>query len=207
MIDPKDQKKPAPPPFNVALCADTGRILMVTTVADEETAERIAIEVGAATWRRDPPGLGFYLSGDEFLPMGDQPSEAHVFDWQAKSWVDPRTLDDHRAAAWEGIKRARTAAMDAGVDVHGVGRFDADPTAALNLTATLAALPFQPDEWTVTWTLFDNTTAVLDKPTFAAVAAAVLAHGDAMHQVGRALRQAIESASSTAAIEAVQWPS
>lgn len=42
--------------------------------------------------------LNTYRSGSAWLPIPEQPSPQHVFDWATKVWADPRTLDQVRAA-------------------------------------------------------------------------------------------------------------
>lgn len=42
--------------------------------------------------------LNTYRSGSAWLPIPEQPSPVHVFDWPTKVWADPRTLDQVRAA-------------------------------------------------------------------------------------------------------------
>lgn len=193
--------------FSVALYLGTGQIIMTSTVPDEETADRLAGMVrgmGAVSWLRDPLGLDFYVDGGEYRPMPARPSPLHVFDWAAKAWMDP-ALDELRAVAWGRIKRAREAAMLLPVETP-MGAFDADPESVVKLTAVLASLPYQHAGWAVDWTLADNTVATLDAPTFGAVATAVLAYGDEVHQIGRALRAQLDEATTPEAVEAVRWP-
>lgn len=42
--------------------------------------------------------LNTYRSGSTWLPIPEQPSPQHVFDWPTKVWADPRTLDQVRTA-------------------------------------------------------------------------------------------------------------
>lgn len=204
LIPERLQKVEPPPPFQAAFYKDSGEIMQVTTCPDEETAERFAGEEGL-NWLRDAPTDRWcYVDGGEFVKMPAQPSLLHVFDWSTKTWTDP-TLDKLRAVAWERIKRARAEAMLLPVETP-MGAFDADSESVVKLTAVLASLPYQPAEWTVNWTLADNTVVTLDAFAFGVVATTVLAYGDEVHQIARALREVIALAKIKEEIVAVNWP-
>jgi len=147
-----------------------------------------------------------YRQGGEWIPIPPRPSAKHVFDWPKKQWVDPRTLDQLREERWVGVKNARIAFIAAGADVPGIGRFDADSDAITNLTATRAVLDDMPDDWTIAWTLHDNTVAVLSKADVRAAAAAVFELASQAHAIAQALRAQLNAATTAEQIEAVRWP-
>lgn len=199
-------------PFTIAVYSNVGEVLMTCTVQNEDDAARVCermreTDVAVAGWLPDPPPGLHRVEAGAFVPMPARPSYVHVFDWTgSKQWIDPRTLNDLRAAAWARIKRARSAALAAGVDVPGLGRFDSDDESTSKMTAVLAGIAYMPADWSVTWTKFDNSAVELDKASFPLVAGAVLAHGDTVHQTGRVLRAAIEAAPTAESIAAVVWP-
>jgi hypothetical protein len=199
-------------PFTIAVYSDVGEVLMTCTVQNEDDAARACelmreTDDTVAGWLPDPPPGLHRVEAGAFVAMPARPSYVHVFDWTgSKEWIDPRTLDDLRAAAWERLKKARADALASGVDVEGLGRFDSDEAASTKLAAVLAGLPYLPIDWTVTWTRFDNSAVELDKMGFSQVAMAVLAHGDAVHQTGRDLRAQLAAAETPAAVAAVAWP-
>jgi len=141
-------------------------------------------------------------------PQGMPPSAHHVWDWTTLAWVDPRTLEDLKAAQWALIKRARDAAEQAGFVWDG-SSFDCDPTsqsriqggALMATTALLNSAPFA-----IEWTLADNTTRTLDAAQMIAVGLAMGQHIDSTHQIGRALRAQLAAATTAEEVAAVEWP-
>lgn len=126
--------------------------------------------------------------------------------------LDLRTLADRKAERWEAIKAARAAAIDAPLPVAGIGTFDCDEASRANianaalLMQTMAAT-LQPGEVpTIDFTLADNTVATLTAGQMVEVALHMGAKVQAAHATGRALREAIDAATTAAAVEAVAWP-
>lgn len=147
-----------------------------------------------------------YVAGESFLPFPERPSPAHVFDWVAKQWVDPRTLEDLKVQQWLTIKAARDEAEFGGFAWDG-SVFDSDPQSQSRIQggvqlATMAAeQPFSID-----WTLADNTVRTLSAPDMIAVGVALGAHVQGVHATARALRAQIEAATTAAEVEAISWP-
>lgn len=119
---------------------------------------------------------------------------------------DPLPLDDLKAAIWERAKQLRDAAIDAGVDVIGIGRFDSDPPSRVNINgavtmALLAQMNSQP--FAMTWKLQDNSLAELDAAQMIGVGAAVGQHVAACHAHAQTLGLAIQAAADHAALAAI----
>lgn len=185
-------------------------VVLLCRVPDIAAAHDPAID--AAIMAFDWSGaLGVYvldLATQTIAPQGMPPSSWHQWDWDALAWIDPRTLEDLKAAQWALIKRARDAAEQAGFVWDG-STFDCDPLsqsriqggALMATTALLNSAPFGID-----WTLADNTTRTLDAAQMIAVGLAMGQHIDATHQIGRALRAQIDAATTAEEISAVEWP-
>lgn len=54
-----------------------------------------------------------YWDGSQFLPIGEQPSPWHVYDWPTHRWIDRRSLDD--------LKGHQLALIDAGFEREAEG--------------------------------------------------------------------------------------
>lgn len=139
--------------------------------------------------------------------------EWHVADGQVMAGrLDLRTLEEVRAERWEQIKAARAAAIDAPLPVPGIGAFDCDEASRANianaalLMQTMAAT-LQPGEMpTIDFTLADNTVVTITAGQMVEVALHMGAKVQAAHATGRALRDALDAATTRAEIEVVAWP-
>jgi hypothetical protein len=123
------------------------------------------------------------------------------------SWVDPRTLEQHKADRWEHIKRQREAAFDAPL-ATAYGTFDSDAVARQNITdaAQLATtLIGMGQSGTIDFTRADNTTATLTYAQMVEVALTLGAKIQAAYATGRARRAQIDAATTIGEVEAVTW--
>ncbi|CAN7537070.1 DUF4376 domain-containing protein [Variovorax sp. LjRoot130] len=184
--------------FPYSVIGDHGEVLNSGTTTDVQLIPGDVIEQLA------PPAHWWNASSSAFVPIGAQPTPYHTFDWPTHQWVSQRTTEMHRADKWREIKAAREAFIAAGVTLPGLGQFDADAAAALNITATYAVLDDMPDDWTIQWTRLDNSAVSLTKDEFRRVAMRVLTHANFAHSISRRLRDRIE-ASTGAALEAIVW--
>jgi len=128
----------------------------------------------------------------EYLPT--QPSYSHVFDYESKQWVDPRTLQDLRDEKWGEIKQARTAAEYGGFDWHG-STFDSDATSQARIQGAVQLAGLSAD-FSIDWTLADNSVRALSAADMIAVGAALGLHVSAQFAKARVLREQIEAASA-----------
>lgn len=185
-------------------------VVVLCRVPDIAAAPDTGIDatIMAFNWAGAQGAYVLDLATQAIAPQGMPPSPWHAWDWATLAWVDPRTLDDRKAAQWALIKRARDAAEQAGFVWDG-SMFDCDAIsqsriqggALMATTALLNSAAFSID-----WTLADNTTRTLDAAQMIAVGLAMGQHIDSTHQIGRALRAQIDAATTAAAINAVQWP-
>lgn len=149
-----------------------------------------------------------WLDGDVHHNLPAQPSPHHVWDWQTKTWADPRTLDDLKATKWAEIKLARDAAERVPL-VTQLGTFDADPKGRTNLTDTILLLQSlaaigQPAE--IDFTLADNTVVSLSLQQMVMVGIALGNQVQGAYNTGRQLRGLIDAATSAGQLDAIAWP-
>lgn len=132
------------------------------------------------------------------------PSPAHQWDPRTKVWVDPRTLEDLKAARWDAIKAARTAAEATPFEWDG-SVFDAD-VSRINgaVTAALVAQSMAVPYW-VDWTLADNSVRTLSGPQVIQLGLALATRVVEIHERSQALRGLLTQASTAEQVEAVQW--
>jgi hypothetical protein len=141
-----------------------------------------------------------------------RPTEAHVWDYQAGEWWDPRTLGDHRAERWELIKARRDAELakplktDIGaVDFHADAR---TAIARLALTAQIRlSQPGGPGQNTyVHFTRADNSVAALSPQKVLDLAIQIEHAEQRIRRFANLLRERIKAASSVGELQSITWP-
>lgn len=136
------------------------------------------------------------------------PSSNHRWDYSAKEWLDPRSLEQHKAARWAEIKAIREANEFGGFTWDG-SEFDSDAISqariqgavVLAMQALGAEVPFSID-----WTLKNNSVRSLTGTQMVAVGQALATHVGTQHEIARILRVSIEESVSVPEVEAVIWP-
>lgn len=119
------------------------------------------------------------------------------------------TLESLQASAWEEIKRARAAAINAPLatphgtfDADGAARANVGGAVALAQLATAAGHPFS-----IAYTLHDNTSVVLDAAVMVSVGLLLGAQVQAAFATARALRAQINAPDITPeALALIVWP-
>lgn len=140
-----------------------------------------------------------YFDGEsnKFVSIGEPPSPYHTFDYTAKQWVDPRSLDDIKAQKWAEIKTERYQLEFGGFEFEG-NVYDSDQVSQGRIMgASLAGV----DQ---TWTLANNTTVELTAQQLKELYAALQSHIASVHERGRIARQLIFEAETREHVEAVQ---
>lgn len=149
-----------------------------------------------------------YRDGSAWVPMPVSPSARHIFDWTAKTWIDPRTLADVKAKRWSEVKRHRDLLEAAGFPYMGKV-LDSDERSVQRITtvvqAAQAALGAQ-QPFLISWTCADNSQLALDATAVVGMPVALAIYADQLHQTARALRSQIEAATSAAQVQAIAWP-
>lgn len=153
---------------------------------------------------------GFYVSADDTLiPIPPRPSEHHVFDYEAKEWTDPRTLEDLRAAAHARIERWRDEQERTGITFEHAGHTWDGGLATRTRLMPVLSLPALPGGFF--WTDADNADVPMDLPALQALAAAhelaIVQRGFAIHVRQREMKSAIETMTA-AQLDAFEpaWP-
>lgn len=145
----------------------------------------------------------FYVQAGELVEIPPQPDEHHEFDWDTHTWYDPRTLAELKAAKWAEIKAARDRVEFGGFIWDG-SRFDSDRASQMRIQGAAQLAQLTPD-FTIDWTLEDNTVRTLDATQMLAVGMTMGNHVNAAHVHARDLREQIEAATTAEAVEAITW--
>lgn len=144
----------------------------------------------------DPPVPNMYYR-DGWVAMPAQPTQHHIFNYDLKEWVDPRTLDEIKAQKWAEIKSERDSLEFGGFEFEG-NTYDSDQASQGRIMVAAVAGVDQ------VWTLADNTTAELSASQLQQLYAALQAHIASVHERGRIARQLIFDAETKEQVEAVQ---
>lgn len=146
---------------------------------------------------------GGYLLDGVYYQQPEQPNSYSLFNWTTKQWEDPRTLADIKAQQWKTIKQARTAAEYAGFTWDS-STFDSDALSQQRITGAVTLAQMSVD-FTINWTLADNTVRTLNQMEMISVGAALGIHVATIFAHGQALREQIEAATTKAQVEAIVW--
>jgi len=127
--------------------------------------------------------------------------------------VDNTPVPSRKLAMVEAIKNIRDAKIAGGVSVAGIGVFDSDEAARINITgavvmaqvAIAAGSPF-----TMSWKLANNSLVALNAQQMISVGVAAGTHVAACHAQAQALGVAVQNAADHAALDAIDissgWP-
>ena len=151
----------------------------------------------------------YYLNGNALVVRPQSPDFYYCWDWDNNVWMDPRTLDQMKAAQWQVIKAARLADLTSPL-VTPYGTFDCtitDQTNITNAVALLQTLESLGTPQTVNFTLADNTIAMLNTARMVRVGLALGAKSQAAYDKAREKRLLIFSSTTAAGVQAVTWES
>ena len=175
-----------------AIISNKGELLK-TISSNHETVELNTPEGGLAV--EDPPEPNMYYQ-DGWVAMPAQPTSYHIFNYDLKDWIDPRTLDEIKAQKWAEIKAMRDQLEFGGFEFDG-GIYDSDQVSQGRIMGAAAAGLDQ------VWTLADNTTVELSASQLQQLYAALQAHIASVHERGRIARQLIFEAETKEQVESV----
>ncbi|HIN56183.1 DUF4376 domain-containing protein [Acinetobacter pittii] len=120
------------------------------------------------------------------------------FDYVAKIWVDPRTIEEVKQQKWEQIKQQREQFEFGGFEFEN-NLFDSDSNSQLRI-ATAALLGAS-----VEWTLKDNNVVSLSPDQLNNLKNTLALHISSAHERGRIARLKIEASSTVEEIELVTF--
>ena len=128
--------------------------------------------------------------------MPAQPTSYHIFNYDLKDWIDPRTLDEIKAQKWDEIKSQRDQLEFSGFEFEG-DTYDSDQVSQGRIIGASSSGIDQ------TWTLADNTTVELSASQLQQLYAALQAHIASVHERGRIARQLIFDAETKEQVEEI----
>ena len=160
------------------------------------------------------PGLtlleGFAVVGKDYVDesgavvtLPDKPSVHHKFDYPTKTWVDPRSLEDHKTAQWTLIKAARNEAEFGGFTWDG-SMFDSDQVSQARIQGAVLLATSNPD-FAVDWTLEDNTVRSLTADDLIAISQALGEHVSLQHSRARDARALLDQATSISEVQSISF--
>ena len=124
-----------------------------------------------------------------------------------EEYVYTPTLDELKTAKWEKIKATRDAEERSPLPYMGA-LFDFDDTSSERLNWALEAARSAQAlgaTFSVNWTTADNATITMTASDIIGLPIAVAQRSDALHQKARALRAAIDAATTAEEVAAVSW--
>ena len=133
-----------------------------------------------------------------FIALSDAPSPQHVFDYEIKQWIDPRTLDEIKAQKWAEIKSQRDQLEFGGFGFED-NIYDSDQVSQGRIMGAAIAGADQ------TWTIANNTTVNLTASQLQQLYAALQEHISSIHERSRIARQLIFDAETKDQVEAIQF--
>lgn len=154
------------------------------------------IEVDYFTFEKASRVEGYVDKGEWYAAEG-KPSENHIYDYDLKDWIDPRTLDEIKSQKWSEIKSGRDSLEFSGFEFDG-NIYDSDQVSQGRIMGAASAGVDQ------VWTLADNTTVALSALQLQQLYAALQSHIASVHERGRIARQLIFDAETKEQVEAVQ---
>jgi hypothetical protein len=180
-----------------------GQVTFINQYPPSEHPDPVISAMGFTTSEELHP-YTHYVENGALVVMPAQPSPNHVFDYVAKQWYDPRTLDQLKAEKWAAIKAEREVREYAGFVWDG-STFDSDQIAQARITGavTLATLS---SSFATVWTLADNTTHALNAAAMIAVGVALGTHVQTQFAVATELRSLIDAATTPEQLSVIGWP-
>ena len=175
-----------------AIISNKGELLK-TVSSNDETVELNTPEGCQAV--EDSPKPNMYYQ-DGWVAMPAQPSPYHIFNYDLKDWIDPRTLDEIKVQKWAKIKSQRDQLEFGSFEFEG-GIYDSDQVSQGRIMGAAVAGIDR------IWTLSDNTTVELSASQLQQLYAALQAHIASVHERGRIARQLIFEAKTKEQVEEI----
>lgn len=175
---------------------------------DEATYEAVTALANAHDWRQSAAGSAHVVDADgAVIPQPERPGPHHVWDWGAKAWADPRTLQDLKDAKWAAMKRCRDTLEATSFPYLGKA-IDSDMLSVLRINTVVKAAEYAQSQgapFATEWRCADNTLLALDGPALQMMPVALAAHSQALHSHANTLRAQIEAATTPADLAEVVW--
>lgn len=178
----------------------TGEIIMTGTTCSTEGME--SDDVGVVTGVSADIHNQYVLDG-KIVDKPPQPSKEHHFDYSSKTWVDPRSLEEHKSAQWTLIKAARNKAEFGGFTWDG-SVFDSDQVSQARIQGAVLMATGNPN-FVVDWTLADNTVRSLTADDLNALSQALGEHVSLQHSRARNARALLDQATSLSEVQSISF--
>jgi len=189
---------------------DSGGVFRRGTIGSDEACDAMAAAAvsGEYVVNSYPPGMDYYWADGIWVARPERTYSSDQWDAVSKQWVDVRELAVRKADKWADLKQRRGEEEFGGFTWDG-STFDSDPQSQSRIQgaaqlATLAMIASQ--AFSVDWTLADNTVRTLTGADMLAVGQQMGVHIMTTHATGRALREAIEAATTPEQLESIVWP-
>ena len=154
------------------------------------------IEVDYFTFEKALCVEGYVDKGKWYAAEG-KPDENHIYDYDLKDWIDPRSLDEIKAQKWQEIKKQRDQ-LEFGGFVFKGNVYDSDQVSQSRIMGAAFAGVDR------VWALANNTTVELTALQQKQLYAELQAHIASVHAKGRIARQLIFDAETREQVEAIQ---
>ena len=148
-------------------------------------------------------GKDFISESGDVVSMPNKPSTHHKFDYSTKTWVDPRSLEDHKSAQWALIKAARSEAEFGGLAWDG-SIFDSDQVSQARIQGAVLLATNNPN-FVVDWTLADNTVRSLTTDDLNAISQALGEHVTLQHSRARDARALLDQATTLSEVQSISF--
>lgn len=150
---------------------------------------------------------GIYYSGGQLdwqdIAVPERPTADYVWEWETSQWTLPITTAKSNQRTI--IKSACAAAIDGGFDYQG-SRYQSDIVSRSAITdrmALIAAGVAVPAGFV--WRTADNVNTTMDASDFTGLSQAMVAHVYSQRTKSWSLIEAIDAATTRAAVEAIVW--
>jgi hypothetical protein len=150
--------------------------------------------------------LQYITCTTEELQMIDKPSKWRVMGLERvlAPAEDPVLLEFARADKWQVIKRER-AAHEFGAFTWDGSIFDGDAASQYRLSTAAQLAAATGEGFSVTWTLFDNTTRQLGAADLMSIVGTLAGQIAAYYERARLLRERIDTAATAEELAAISW--
>lgn len=144
------------------------------------------------------------MDASSFVVLPERPFFFFEFDVKSKNFIDPRSLDELKAAKWQEVKGERYLAETGGFQFNGM-TFDSSQEAQSKIQGAVQLALLSGDDFTIDWTLANNSVVSLRKADMVGLGLALGNHVSDIYSRARALRSEIDEAKSVEDLQAISW--
>ena len=147
-----------------------------------------------------------YVNG-AFARVSKKPSHYYSFDSASMSWVDTRSIQEIKESKRREVNSFRSLHESGGFEWNSY-IFDSDALSQQRIQGSVQLAQIvmsRGQEFSIDWTLADNSVVTLDGPQMIAVGLAMGEHIMLCHSKARLLRNQIELAQSKEELDSIVW--